>query len=369
MVNSSGSLPPDTNFAPGFVIPCGILAVIGVCLCVARIVTRLRPAPHLHLDDYLISIATFISVFEYVATCIGAANGWGHLSSYVPQHNQTIAFRCLFVAQLFWIFGTALVRISVAVSLLRLGRCTGGAERIWKWSLWSLIGVQILTSIGWLILLFFNCRPLRGMWEPVPELTCWPHKYTVNYGWVANPIIITIDFILAIMPVQLIRTLQRTLREKILISCLMATGLIATGIAAYKMTLSQQANMGDLLSSTVKLSLWCKLEEQVGIIAACLPCLKAQMEKVLHQIGILKKRFPDFALSLKQISISLSPSEVRRIFSADRTRANVDIGSVNSATSRDWASGTTTTTTTTDTSKSTIMSFETREVGRRDWDV
>lgn len=176
-----------------------------------------------------------------------------------------------------------------------------------------------------------------------------------------------VDFILATLPVQLVRTLHRTGREKILISCLMATGLVATGMAAYKMTLSHQANMGDLLSSTVWLSLWCKLEELVGITAACLPCLKAQMEKLLHNIGLLKSQVPQFVMSLGAINVSLSPSAIRRIFSAeDRNRANVDIASINSATSREWSNGTTTTTTTV---KSTIASSETREVGYNHWDV
>lgn len=127
-----------------------------------------------------------ISIIEYGASCIAAANGWGHMSHYVPQPNRTIAFKCLFAMQLLWIFATALVRISVAVSLLRLSRCAGESERLWKRSLWGLIVVQLLTSVGWLVLLFFNCHPLHGLWEPVPTLTCWPHKYTVIWGWVAN---------------------------------------------------------------------------------------------------------------------------------------------------------------------------------------
>jgi hypothetical protein len=135
---------------------------------------------------FMLIFLQIISVFEYAATCISAANGWGHMSPYIPQPNKTIAFKSLFVAELLWIFATALIRISVAISLLRLARCTGESERVWKWCLCSLIGVQLLISVGWLVLLFFNCHPLRGFWEPVPKMTCWPHKFTVNYGWVAN---------------------------------------------------------------------------------------------------------------------------------------------------------------------------------------
>jgi len=75
----------------------------------------------------------------------------------------------------------------------------------------------------------------------------------------------------------------------------MAMGLFATGIAAYKITFSLRTNTGDPLSTTVEVSLWCKLEEQVGIIAACLPCVKAPMERLLYRIGILKSRFGGFS--------------------------------------------------------------------------
>lgn len=162
------------------------------------------------------------------------------------------------------------------------------------------------------------------------------------------------------MPVQLIRTLQRPLREKLLISCLMATGLFATGIAAYKMTLSQQANMGDLLTSTVKLSLWCKLEEQVGIIAACLPCLKASIESLLHRFGILKQRLgrlSSFAISLRQIwdhSPSMSPQGTHTQ-DVEEQRSDNGAGLVTFSTNTDW------TRETTFTFKSTTTSTEIRE--------
>jgi len=94
------------------------------------------------------------------------------------------------------------------------------------------------------------------------------------------------DFALATMPIALLRTLHRPRREKILIGCLMAMGLFATAIAAYIMTLSGKVLRGDTLSTTVKLSLWRRTEILVGLIAACLPCLKSRAEKVLHRIGV-----------------------------------------------------------------------------------
>jgi hypothetical protein len=220
-----------------------------------------------------------------------------------------------------WIFSIALVRTSVACSLLRLSRCAGTSEKLWKWSLRCLIGVQFHVFVGWLVLQFFNCHPLHGMCEPVPEMVCWPNKYSIGYGYMANGAsmkqiscihasqmtgnMILIGFILATMPVQLIRILQRPLHVKVLISCLVAVGLLATGIAVYKIPLLQEVHNGDPLSITVKLSFWNKLEEQLGLIAACLPCLKAQLEVLPYKCGVLKTRIghlPTFSTSLKERS-------------------------------------------------------------------
>jgi hypothetical protein len=143
-------------------------------------------SPNRILEGCILTAPQIFSFFEYVATCICAAHGWGHLSPYVSQKNRTIVFKSLFVVQLLWILATALVRVSVACSLLRLGQCVGDAEWLWKWCLRIIMGLQFLASTGWFIFLVFNCHPLRGMWEPVPTLSCWAHKYTTMYGWVAN---------------------------------------------------------------------------------------------------------------------------------------------------------------------------------------
>ncbi|KAL1604812.1 hypothetical protein SLS60_004352 [Paraconiothyrium brasiliense] len=110
------------------------------------------------------------------------------------------------------------------------------------------------------------------------------------------------DVILALLPIHLIRTLHRSPREKFLICCLMAMGLVAAAIAAYRMGISDATFAGDLLSSTVMMSMWCMLEVLLGIIAACLAPLKAPAERVLHRAGVLVTRGtltrPSFVMSL-----------------------------------------------------------------------
>jgi len=82
----------------------------------------------------------------------------------------------------------------------------------------------------------------------------------------------------------------------------MSLGLLATGIAGYKMTLSKKVYLGDTLSTTVELSLWNRLEMLVGIIAACMPCLKSTAERLLQEIGVLTDRFDISMLSFTKSS-------------------------------------------------------------------
>ena len=64
---SSAPVAPDTNNAPNYLVPCGVLTVIALGLCIARIWSRLRANARLLAlrterrlspDDYLIAVAT-----------------------------------------------------------------------------------------------------------------------------------------------------------------------------------------------------------------------------------------------------------------------------------------------------------------------
>ena len=117
----------------------------------------------------------------YLVGIVNSRHGWGHLSAYVSSEDRRIAFKCLFIQQLFWVLATALMRISVASSLLPLSTRTA-----WKWALWAIIAVQTLTYIGHMVFAFGNCRPVSGAWDRVPSSRCWDRKYLYAYGWVSN---------------------------------------------------------------------------------------------------------------------------------------------------------------------------------------
>ncbi|CAN9375299.1 unnamed protein product [Alternaria alternata] len=97
------------------------------------------------------------------------------------------------------------------------------------------------------------------------------------------------DLTLSLMPIRLIRTLNRSQSEKMLIGVLMALGLLATAINCAKMTTFTSFGQGDVMQATIVPSMWAKLEEEIGIIATSLPWLKSPAENWLKKMGILKE--------------------------------------------------------------------------------
>ncbi len=107
-----------------------------------------------------------------------------------------------------------------------------------------------------------------------------------------SAIYIVMDLALSLMPIRLIRTLNRGTTEKVLICVLMSLGLLATAVACAKMTTFNDFGKGDPMQATIKPSMLARLEEIVGIIACSLTCLKNPVERVLKKIGVMKQHDP-----------------------------------------------------------------------------
>ncbi|EAT81286.1 hypothetical protein HBH56_131940 [Parastagonospora nodorum] len=287
---------PYSNKAGTYLIPVCTVAAIALVLVVIRVYTRLSRTGRLHLDDWLIVVAEPLSLVGLSLAIAAVIHGWGKPISYFSPENLKETLRLQFALQTVWIVTYCLVRLSVACSLLRYG-----FDRSWRWPLYFIIGLQVTISSSYIVIQFAQCTPISSNWERIPGAKCWNIQPIINYGWAIASIYIATDLALSLMPVRLIRTLNRSTSEKILIFALMALGLLATGIACAKMTTFTTFGKGDPMQGTILPSLWAKLEEQVGIIASSLPCLKNPIERLLKSTGILKEhqlKRPSFVADL-----------------------------------------------------------------------
>jgi hypothetical protein len=180
------------------------------------------------------------------------------------------------------------IKISIACMLLRIKR-----TRKWLIFLWTMIAIQIASCVASVVFQIVQCRPLAVLWDPAsyPNAVCAKPGSAFVSIYVNSAIAILTDLIFAVVPITFIRKMQRPLREKIVLSCLMGLGVFAATASIVKTTLVKHyGTTGDSLWDAIDLTLWSMLEVQTGIIAACIPCLKSPFERALGRFGLLSSK-------------------------------------------------------------------------------
>ncbi|KAH7028257.1 hypothetical protein B0J12DRAFT_684233 [Macrophomina phaseolina] len=273
---------PDNSIASQLLIPCGILQALVCIIYIARMHARFRPVRTVWWDDYTISVAVALSIVGFSLQIAACKHGMGRHNYYVPSDDQSAALHYLFVMYCTWVFCVGLIRLSVAFLLLRFFDTPA-----WRWSLRILVASIILSIIGGIIAQLIECRPLRAMWEAVADAKCWTNTEMQIFGYVQSIITIIQDCVLSLIPIAFLKKLRRPLAERIVVACLMALGLTASAAAIIKLShLNQFGITGDTLRDLILLNKWSKIEEQLGIVATCIPPLKSSVERVLRRLGL-----------------------------------------------------------------------------------
>lgn len=193
--------------------------------------------------------------------------------------------RLLLIYQPFWSWSTGFSKISIACMLLRIKQTPQ-----WRIFLYGTIAVQVGASITGTVFQLAQCRPMAALWDPslLPTAKCISMARSFISVYVIAGVAIATDIIFSLLPITFIRNINRPLREKIVLACLMGLGLFTCAVCIVKTAkVGAWGGRGDTLFFTVDLNLWFSLEEYTGIIAACIPCLRAPGEKVLRRLGLL----------------------------------------------------------------------------------
>ena len=119
-----------------------------------------------------------LSVANFFIACAAVAHGWGHKFLTFTPERRVAVLKLQFAVQTTWIFSLCLVRVSVALSLLRFGQ-----DLLWRGVLYFLMGFQVLVSSSYIVIQFGQCRPVSSNWEQVADVSCWPIDPIINYGW------------------------------------------------------------------------------------------------------------------------------------------------------------------------------------------
>ncbi len=201
-----------------------------------------------------------------------------------------LAIELAFLAIPVWTWSMTCIKTSVALSILRIKDTLR-----WKVFLYAVVALQAAYCVANTIFVFQVCRPLSDWWDITAVNPHCDDANTVRIMSTTGTLInVVTDVLLALSPLTFLWTLQRPVRERILVCLLMGMGLFATSASIVKMLIVLNwvhHPDDDLWSIAVAIATWTTVEQFFGLTAACLPFLKPLVQRCLGSVGISVSKF------------------------------------------------------------------------------
>jgi len=274
------------NLARTYVGVLSVLSALSTLIVALRIVSRWKSNRRLDADDYLIVGAGFFGLVDMAVVIVtmypllGGSRPDSVPFSFILQVAPLSV-----VAEIMTTWSVALLKTSIAVMLLRFQHA-----RSWTWFLYFVMGLQIVTAVYVTIMQSTRCVPMSDLWDPtIPDQQkrCWSVEAFKVSMTVTSVLVIITDVIYATIPLTFIRHIRRSALHRLIIGFLLSLGLFASAASIVKtVTIHRFDSTNDPSGDGMAIALWASIEAQVGIIAACIPCLRGPFIRLLSRLGI-----------------------------------------------------------------------------------
>ncbi|KAK2026376.1 hypothetical protein LX32DRAFT_665358 [Colletotrichum zoysiae] len=256
----------------------GLFHALALLLVALRTYTRAIIVKTIGADDYMMIMSALCALGGgMVVFIIQAFHGLGKHKETISRPDNVYFLKVGFVQSIVSaIAALAFLKISIAMSLLRLSR-----NKWYSRALWALIGFVILYTIMAWLSFFLYCTPLEGYWDRSLKPKCYDLKLFINFALVNTSFNIFTDVCFATLPIPIIWVLQMKLRTRIYLVGILSLGYLAVimGIVKAFFQIAQPGNKDSTFLQSIQF--WGFLQLNLGIIAACAPSLKPLVGRAL----------------------------------------------------------------------------------------
>ncbi|KAF2876611.1 hypothetical protein BDV95DRAFT_561196 [Massariosphaeria phaeospora] len=231
------------------------------------------------LDDYLMVLGWAVQIASVTCTYISVANGGGthHLIDIQDPYKSMMTVKWNLIALFLYTTATAPIKSSICVLLLRIT-----PSSIYRWILYSLIFICVVSSIVAIVVFATICAPVSAVWDG--EGRCEPsdyQKFAITIR-VFGAFSILTDWSCALIPIPILWNVQLTRRTKVYIAGMLALGVFASVGTIVRMYALNQRVASDHVYSIIHVATWSNVECNFGIIGGCL----ATMRPLLRRLGV-----------------------------------------------------------------------------------
>ncbi|KAF7590880.1 hypothetical protein BBP40_002294 [Aspergillus hancockii] len=251
----------ETLVLVGYILPMALLLVSTILRLWVKI-TQDR----LHLDDYIITLATSLEIAYAVAILVcGVGHGFGKHAAIVDPPDLEIFLKGEYIASHLYNIGLATIKLSILALYYRIFPV--------KWFSRTVIGCAIFVCI-WIttIEIFMGalCRPLRAFWDFKVKGKCFNSTALSYYVNTSNMVT---DLVLFALPIPVILRVRTTRNKKIALITIFSIGFITCGISAARLAYVVAQGSADITWEGVPLGVLSAFESLGGVLCANLPII------------------------------------------------------------------------------------------------
>ncbi|KAJ5950913.1 uncharacterized protein N7479_009326 [Penicillium vulpinum] len=184
-----------------------------------------------------------------------------------------------YLTQTFGIAGGTLGRISFIIFIIGLL----GTRKSHRVILWIIVGLQIVTNLILIIILFVQCPGhASAIWAQNGEHKCWDVRVQAYYGYYQGSFNSATDLYLAVFSTYIFWNLNLKLRVKIGLVILLGLGIFAMAASVIKVVQTQVLAHAadDPTVATVNYNRWLYIEAYLVIITTSIPCIRSLVGSV-----------------------------------------------------------------------------------------
>lgn len=241
-----------------------------------RLWTRARIVKAFGADDWVIVVTQAFYMWSVIDTIILSLVGFGQHVENLDIDQIVTGFMHALLAEVAYAFSVFGIRLSVCILYLRLTAIP------WqRYTLYTLVTVNGLYCLGYVILCLNQCHPVSYAWNQWIETNgyCLPDHIVPDATYGHNSLSVLSDWTLAAMPVFLLKDTQMNFRAKCVVILLLGLGSFASIAAIVRITvLDGLLNNPDYTYRVAPVILWAGIETTLGIVAnnisTCRPIFK-----------------------------------------------------------------------------------------------
>ncbi|KAM7200835.1 integral membrane protein [Naviculisporaceae sp. PSN 640] len=250
-----------------------ILSILTVCafistsLVALRAYTRAVILKGFGLDDWVLILAQILGIGAIVIIGLEEHYGLGkHIWLILGKPEFEKYLITFYVSMLVYNASLVLVKISITLMYRRIF-----VTRIMRKVTLTTLIFLCAWGVAQTFALAMICMPARKFWDVTADGYCQPMLPVFLAVAVTNMLS---DFIIFLIPLPSIKTLQLPLRQKMILAFILCLGLFTCIVSIVRLqSLPAAAAAVDSTWDNTEAALWSIIELTVAIIAACLPTL------------------------------------------------------------------------------------------------